>query len=103
MHPESTVIFTLADRELESCAQILTGSGDSTCALWDVEKSSLIQSFHGHGGDVMAIDLSPSETGNTFVSAVSPPPPVAQSLPPCESDKEPGNYDEGCLLTQCKQ
>lgn len=52
--------------------QILTGSGDSTCALWDVEKSSLIQSFHGHGGDVMAIDLSPSETGNTFVSAVSP-------------------------------
>lgn len=51
--------------------QILTGSGDSTCALWDVEKSSLIQSFHGHGGDVMAIDLSPSETGNTFVSAVS--------------------------------
>jgi len=51
--------------------QILAGSGDSTCALWDVEKSSLIQSFHGHGGDIMAIDLSPSETGNTFVSAVS--------------------------------
>jgi guanine nucleotide-binding protein subunit beta-5 len=51
--------------------QILTGSGDSTCALWDVEKSSLIQNFHGHAGDVMAIDISPSETGNTFVSAVS--------------------------------
>ena len=51
--------------------QILTGSGDSTCALWDVECASLIQSFHGHSGDVMAIDLSPSETGNTFVSAVN--------------------------------
>lgn len=51
--------------------QIITGSGDSTCALWDVERSCLIQSFHGHGGDVMAIDVSPSETGNTFVSAVS--------------------------------
>jgi hypothetical protein len=48
----------------------LTGSGDSTCALWDVECASLIQSFHGHSGDVMAIDLSPSETGNTFVSTV---------------------------------
>ena len=53
------------------CFQILTGSGDSTCALWDVESSQLIQSFHGHAGDVMSIDLSPSETGNLFVSGVS--------------------------------
>ncbi|GFR17593.1 guanine nucleotide-binding protein subunit beta-5 [Trichonephila clavata] len=51
--------------------QILTGSGDSTCALWDVECTHLIQTFHGHTGDVMALDLSPSETGNIFVSAVS--------------------------------
>ena len=50
--------------------QILTGSGDSTCALWDVESGQLIQSFHGHAGDVMSIDLSPSETGNLFVSGV---------------------------------
>lgn len=50
--------------------QILTGSGDSTCALWDVECSTLIQSFHGHRSDVMSIDVSPSETGNTFVSTV---------------------------------
>ncbi|GIY91719.1 guanine nucleotide-binding protein subunit beta-5 [Caerostris extrusa] len=48
---------------------ILTGSGDSTCALWDVECTHLIQSFHGHTGDVMSLDLSPSETGNIFVSA----------------------------------
>ncbi|KAI8777817.1 guanine nucleotide-binding protein subunit beta-5 [Biomphalaria glabrata] len=48
--------------------QILTGSGDSTCALWDVENAQLIQSFHGHAGDVMSIDLSPTETGNIFVS-----------------------------------
>lgn len=51
--------------------QILTGSGDSTCALWDVESGQLLQSFHGHSGDVMAIDLAPNETGNTFVSGVS--------------------------------
>lgn len=51
--------------------QILTGSGDSTCALWDVESGQLLQSFHGHSADVMSIDLAPSETGNTFVSGVS--------------------------------
>lgn len=51
--------------------QILTGSGDSTCALWDVESGQLLQSFHGHSKDVMSLDLAPSETGNTFVSGVS--------------------------------
>lgn len=50
--------------------KIITGSGDSTCALWDVECGTLIQSFHGHRSDVMSIDVSPSETGNTFVSTV---------------------------------
>jgi guanine nucleotide-binding protein subunit beta-5 len=54
-----------------SSLQILTGSGDSTCALWDVESGQLLQNFHGHTGDVMALDLAPSETGNTFVSGVS--------------------------------
>ncbi len=50
--------------------QILTGSGDSTCCLWDVESGQLMQSFHGHSGDVMSLDLSPAESGNTFVSGV---------------------------------
>lgn len=50
--------------------QILTGSGDSSCALWDVESGQLLQSFHGHTSDVMSIDLAPSEAGNTFVSGV---------------------------------
>ncbi|KAK2704848.1 guanine nucleotide-binding protein subunit beta-5-like [Artemia franciscana] len=48
--------------------QILTGSGDSTCALWDVESGQLLQSFHGHGADVMSIDVAKSEAQNTFVS-----------------------------------
>lgn len=51
--------------------KILTGSGDATAALWDVESGQMLQSFHGHTGDIMSIDLSPSETGNTFVSGVS--------------------------------
>ncbi|CAK9291325.1 unnamed protein product [Gordionus sp. m RMFG-2023] len=48
--------------------QILTGSGDSICALWDVESGSMIQSFHGHTADVMSLHISPTETGNIFVS-----------------------------------
>ncbi|XP_060043568.1 guanine nucleotide-binding protein subunit beta-5 isoform X3 [Erinaceus europaeus] len=51
--------------------QILTASGDGTCALWDVESGQLLQSFHGHGADVLCLDLAPSETGNTFVSGVA--------------------------------
>lgn len=48
--------------------QLLTGSGDSTCVLWDIESAQIIQSFHGHAGDVLSISLSPSETGHVFIS-----------------------------------
>uniref|UniRef100_G1P817 Guanine nucleotide-binding protein subunit beta-5 n=1 Tax=Myotis lucifugus TaxID=59463 RepID=G1P817_MYOLU len=59
----SACSFTNSDMQ-----QILTASGDGTCALWDVESGQLLQSFHGHGADVLCLDLAPSETGNTFVS-----------------------------------
>lgn len=52
------------------CVQILTGSGDGTCCLWDVESGEMMQCFSGHTADVMSLDLSPSESGNTFVSGV---------------------------------
>lgn len=29
----------------------------------------MIQNFHGHTGDVFAIDMPKSDTGNTFISA----------------------------------
>ncbi|PIC51163.1 hypothetical protein B9Z55_001786 [Caenorhabditis nigoni] len=54
---------------LRSDNLILTGSGDSTCAIWDVESGQLIQNFHGHTGDVFAIDVPKCDTGNTFISA----------------------------------
>lgn len=60
--------YTSCSMFLGNDQQILTGSGDSTCALWNVECSALIQSFHGHTADVLSLDVSPSETGNTFVS-----------------------------------
>ena len=51
--------------------QILTGSGDGTCCLWDVESGQMMQCFSGHIGDITSLDLSPSESGNTFVSGVN--------------------------------
>jgi len=48
--------------------QVLTGSGDATCALWDVESGQVLQSFHGHNADVMSLDLAPGPNPNTFVS-----------------------------------
>ena len=33
--------------------QIITASGDTTCALWDIESTRAIAVFQGHVGDVM--------------------------------------------------
>eukprot|EP00045_Choanoeca_perplexa_P021528 m.6478 g.6478 ORF g.6478 m.6478 type:complete len:340 (-) comp8515_c0_seq2:166-1185(-) len=46
--------------------QILTASGDKTCALWDVERGQPITVFSGHVGDVMSLSVSPDK--QTFVS-----------------------------------
>jgi guanine nucleotide-binding protein subunit beta-5 len=48
---------------------LLTGSGDSTCAIWDVDSGQMIQNFHGHTGDVFALDIPKCDTGNIFISA----------------------------------
>uniref|UniRef100_A0A914DHK0 WD_REPEATS_REGION domain-containing protein n=1 Tax=Acrobeloides nanus TaxID=290746 RepID=A0A914DHK0_9BILA len=53
---------------LRSDNLLLTGSGDSTCAIWDVESGSMIQNFHGHTGDVFAVDIPKNDTGNIFIS-----------------------------------
>lgn len=48
--------------------QVLSGSGDATSALWDVESGTVLQSFLGHNSDVMALDLAPGPNPHTFVS-----------------------------------
>lgn len=58
----SCCLFPNTDR------QIVTGSGDGTCALWDVDSGQLLQSFQAHAADVMALDLAPSDMGDTFAS-----------------------------------
>ncbi|KAG7280233.1 hypothetical protein CRUP_037594 [Coryphaenoides rupestris] len=60
------------DRGYLSCCrfiddnQIITSSGDTTCALWDIETSQQTTVFSGHSGDVMSLSLSPDF--RTFVS-----------------------------------
>ena len=39
--------------------QILTSSGDMTCALWDIETSRPITEYSGHTGDVMRFGIVP--------------------------------------------
>jgi len=46
--------------------QIVTSSGDMTCALWDIETGQPVTQYSGHTGDVMSISLSPDS--RTFVS-----------------------------------
>jgi len=46
--------------------QIVTSSGDFSCALWDIETGVQVSQFTGHTGDVMSISLSPDN--RTFVS-----------------------------------
>eukprot|EP00049_Salpingoeca_infusionum_P008933 m.148410 g.148410 ORF g.148410 m.148410 type:complete len:339 (+) comp14177_c3_seq1:316-1332(+) len=46
--------------------QIVTSSGDMTCAVWDIERGIPVTVFTGHTGDVMSLSLSPDK--QTFVS-----------------------------------
>jgi len=46
--------------------QIVTSSGDMTCATWDVETGQQMTVYAGHTGDVMSLSLSPDH--RTFVS-----------------------------------
>uniref|UniRef100_A0A669BXP5 Guanine nucleotide binding protein (G protein), beta polypeptide 1a n=1 Tax=Oreochromis niloticus TaxID=8128 RepID=A0A669BXP5_ORENI len=39
--------------------QIVTSSGDTTCALWDIETGQQTTTFAGHTGDVMSLSLAP--------------------------------------------
>ncbi|KAF5897045.1 guanine nucleotide-binding protein G(I)/G(S)/G(T) subunit beta-3-like, partial [Clarias magur] len=46
--------------------EILTSSGDTTCALWDIESGKQKTVYLNHVGDCMCLSLSPDM--NTFIS-----------------------------------
>ncbi len=48
-------------------ANIMTASGDSTCILWDIERSEAKEHFNDHGGDVMSLSFATNDP-NMFVS-----------------------------------
>lgn len=47
--------------------EMVTGSGDATCARWDVPTGRRVQQFAAHAGDVTSIALAPN-TPHLFVS-----------------------------------
>lgn len=60
------------DGYLSSCrflggGKILTSSGDSSCALWDIGKQVKLQTFADHSADVMSVSLHPTDK-NLFAS-----------------------------------
>lgn len=62
------------DGYLSSCEfiggnRMLTSSGDSTCALWDISegKGRRLQTFSDHSADVMSVSVLPQDK-NTFAS-----------------------------------
>ncbi|KAJ1073763.1 hypothetical protein K5549_007001 [Capra hircus] len=50
-----------------SDVQILTASGDGTCACGTWRAGSCCSAFYGHATDVLCLDLAASETWNTFL------------------------------------
>lgn len=50
--------------------RILTGSGDMTCKLWDINKSKKIGNYLDHFGDVLTIDVD-KNSDNLFLSGSS--------------------------------
>lgn len=50
--------------------QVLTSSGDSTCILWDVERSTPVVHFNDHAGDVLSVAICPVNQ-SLFVSGSS--------------------------------
>jgi len=53
--------------------EILTASGDMTCALWDINKGKKVDEFSDHLGDVLCMDINRSSNNNSkqFVSGAS--------------------------------
>jgi len=54
--------FVSGCRFLNNDKQIITGSGDHTCILWDLEQANPIKTFAEHEGDIMGIALAPDES-----------------------------------------
>jgi guanine nucleotide-binding protein G(I)/G(S)/G(T) subunit beta-1 len=58
--------FLGSDSKNEVISKIVTSSGDTTCAIWDIETGQQCALFCGHSADVMA--LSVSLDSRTFIS-----------------------------------
>ncbi|ODV95936.1 hypothetical protein PACTADRAFT_49367 [Pachysolen tannophilus NRRL Y-2460] len=58
----------ISDCEFINNNQILTASGDLTCALWDIARGSRVREFTQHLGDVLSLAVQPATSNPLFVS-----------------------------------
>ena len=49
--------------------QILSASGDMTCALWDIPKAKRVREYADHLGDVLALSLPNNQTQNNIFAS----------------------------------
>ncbi|KAI3403623.2 tgb1 [Candida oxycetoniae] len=63
----------ISDCEFIGNNSIVTGSGDMTCALWDITKGSKSRDFIDHIGDVLCLSIFPNNvlSDNLFISGSS--------------------------------
>ena len=60
----------ISDIDFLDNANVLTASGDMTCALWNISKAKRVREFTDHLGDVLSLVISP-EKGNKNVFSSS--------------------------------
>ena len=63
--------FLSCSRFLGGDQQLLTGSGDGTCILWDVEGQRADNTFRTIGTQVMCLDINPANPWSVFATGCS--------------------------------
>ncbi|EGV60513.1 G protein subunit beta [Yamadazyma tenuis] len=58
----------ISDCEFINNQQVITGSGDMECIMWDLNKGDKIRNFNEHTGDVLCLDTLPSGSSSLFIS-----------------------------------
>lgn len=61
----------ISDNKFLSNTNLVTSSGDMTCALWDITKGGKVSSFNDHLGDVLTLDIMDNKDPHLFISGSS--------------------------------
>ncbi|CCE64020.1 hypothetical protein TPHA_0G01840 [Tetrapisispora phaffii CBS 4417] len=59
----------ISDVEFYGDSNVITASGDMTCALWDIPKARRVLEYTDHLGDILALALPPERSNKTNMFA----------------------------------